>query len=399
MKFVDEAIIKVTAGKGGNGCMSFRREKYIPRGGPDGGDGGDGGSVYLEASDSLNTLIDYRYTRHYKAESGQQGSGKDKRGKSGKDLILQVPVGTTVMEVESGDVVGDLTKAGDRLLVAQGGFHGLGNARFKSSVNRAPRQTTNGSLGEEFDFRLELKLLADVGLLGLPNAGKSTMVSAISAATPKIADYPFTTLIPSLGVVRLDAMRSFVVADIPGLIAGAAQGEGLGVRFLKHLTRNRLLWHLVDVAPLDESDPLDAIEVLTEEIEEFSPTLGQRERWLVLNKTDLILDEDLEDLILRIKEELGWEGPIFCTSGVGRKGIDELCYATFDWLEERKRMEAEDEEIAEAEIQMQRDMQRESRESIERLAQARKMERQQESADDDDDEDDDHEVEVIYVRD
>ena len=400
MKFVDEAIIKVTAGKGGNGCMSFRREKYIPRGGPDGGDGGDGGSVYLVADDNLNTLIDYRYTRHYRAESGTQGSGKDKRGKSGQDLVLPVPVGTTVLEQESGDIVGDLTNAGDRLLIAQGGFHGLGNARFKSSVNRAPRQTTNGSMGEEFDFRLELKLLADVGLLGLPNAGKSTMVSSISAATPKIADYPFTTLIPSLGVVRIDAMRSFVAADIPGLIAGAAQGEGLGIRFLKHLTRNRLLWHLVDVAPLDESDPLDAIEVLIDEIEEFSPTLGLRERWLVLNKCDLILEEDLEELISRVKEELGWEGRIFCTSGVGKRGIDELCCATYEWLEERRLLETENEEVAEAELQMQRDMQSESRESIDRLAEERKLARKQiAQANTDDEDDDDHEVEVVYVRD
>lgn len=400
MKFVDEAVIKVTAGKGGNGCMSFRREKYIPKGGPDGGDGGDGGSVYLEANENLNTLIDYRYTRHYKAESGQQGSGKDKRGKSGQDLVLQVPVGTTVLENESGDIVGDLTQTGDRLLVAQGGFHGLGNARFKSSVNRAPRQTTNGSLGEEFDFRLELKLLADVGLLGLPNAGKSTMVSAISAATPKIADYPFTTLIPSLGVVRIDAMRSFVAADIPGLIAGAAQGEGLGIRFLKHLTRNRLLWHLVDVAPLDESDPLDAIEVLTEEIEEFSPALGRRERWLVLNKTDLITETALEELVDRVKQELGWQGPIYCTSAAGKKGIDELCYATVDWLDKRKQLESEDEKIAEAEQKIQRDMQRESREAIDRLAEERKLDRKKDlNRNDTEDEGDDHEVEVVYVRD
>lgn len=397
MKFVDEATIKVNAGKGGNGCMSFRREKYIPKGGPDGGDGGDGGSVYLVANENLNTLIDYRYTRHYRAESGQQGSGKDKRGKSGQDLVLQVPVGTTVIENETGDIVGDLTNAGDKLLIAQGGFHGLGNARFKSSVNRAPRQTSNGSMGEEIDFRLELKLLADVGLLGLPNAGKSTMVSSISAATPKIADYPFTTLIPSLGVVRIDAMRSFVAADIPGLIAGAAQGEGLGIRFLKHLTRNRLLWHLVDVAPLDESDPLDAIETLIEEIEEFSPTLGERERWLVLNKTDLISEEDLDHLKQRVQNELGWQGRLFCTSGVGKMGIDELCYETFDWLEERKRMESENEEVAEAEIKTQQDMQRESRESIDRLAAARKLTRQQEVEEQDDD--DDHEVEVVYVRD
>jgi len=377
--------------------MSFRREKYIPRGGPDGGDGGDGGSVYLVANENLNTLIDYRYTRHYRAESGSQGSGKDKRGKSGQDLVLQVPVGTTVLENETGDIVGDLTNAGDKLLIAQGGFHGLGNARFKSSVNRAPRQTSNGSMGEDIDFRLELKLLADVGLLGLPNAGKSTMVSSISAATPKIADYPFTTLIPSLGVVRIDAMRSFVAADIPGLIAGAAQGEGLGIRFLKHLTRNRLLWHLVDVAPLDESDPLDAIETLIEEIEEFSPTLGERERWLVLNKTDLVSEEYLEELKQRVQNELGWQGRIFCTSGVGKKGVDELCYETFDWLEERKRREKESGEVAEAEVQTQKDMQRESRESIDRLAAAHKLSRKQKVEEDDDD--DDHEVEVVYVRD
>mgnify|MGYP002343963653 FL=1 len=377
--------------------MSFRREKYIPRGGPDGGDGGDGGSVYLVANENLNTLIDYRYTRHYRAESGSQGSGKDKRGKSGQDLVLQVPVGTTVLENETGDIVGDLTNAGDKLLIAQGGFHGLGNARFKSSVNRAPRQTSNGSMGEDIDFRLELKLLADVGLLGLPNAGKSTMVSSISAATPKIADYPFTTLIPSLGVVRIDAMRSFVAADIPGLIAGAAQGEGLGIRFLKHLTRNRLLWHLVDVAPLDESDPLDAIETLIEEIEEFSPTWGERERWLVLNKTDLVSEEYLEELKQRVQNELGWQGRIFCTSGVGKKGVDELCYETFDWLEERKRREKESGEVAEAEVQTQKDMQRESRESIDRLAAAHKLSRKQKVEEDDDD--DDHEVEVVYVRD
>jgi GTP-binding protein len=310
---------------------------------------------------------------------------------------ITLPKILNCLENETGDIVGDLTNAGDKLLIAQGGFHGLGNARFKSSVNRAPRQTSNGSMGEEIDFRLELKLLADVGLLGLPNAGKSTMVSSISAATPKIADYPFTTLIPSLGVVRIDAMRSFVAADIPGLIAGAAQGEGLGIRFLKHLTRNRLLWHLVDVAPLDESDPLDAIETLIEEIEEFSPTLGERERWLVLNKTDLISKEDLERLKQRVQDELGWQGRLFCTSGVGKMGIDELCYETFDWLEERKHKESENEEVAQAEFKTQKDMQRESRESIDRLADARKLTRNQEVEEQDDD--DDHDVEVVYVRD
>ena len=247
MKFVDEARISVSAGNGGAGCLSFRREKFIPRGGPDGGDGGDGGCVYLEASDSLNTLIDYRYQRHYRAENGQPGRGANCRGKSGEDLVLKVPVGTTVINIETDEVMGDLTAPGQQLLVAQAGFHGLGNARFKSSVNRAPRETSPGSPGEARDIKLELKLLADVGLLGLPNAGKSTLISKISAAKPKIADYPFTTLVPNLGVVKVDTMRSFVVADIPGLIAGASEGHGLGIRFLKHLTRNRLLLHLVDV--------------------------------------------------------------------------------------------------------------------------------------------------------
>ena len=255
MKFVDEATIDVTAGKGGNGCVSFRREKFIQRGGPDGGDGGDGGSVFLEGDDALNTMIDYRYTRAFRAESGASGRGRNCTGKSGEDLVLPVPLGTTVLDDESGEVLGDIRTAGQRLLVAQGGFHGLGNTRYKSSVNRSPRQSSPGSEGELRKLKLELKVLADVGLLGLPNAGKSTLIRAISAATPKVADYPFTTLIPSLGVVKVNAYRSFVVADIPGLIEGASEGAGLGIRFLKHLTRNRVLLHLVDVAPIDGSDP------------------------------------------------------------------------------------------------------------------------------------------------
>jgi GTP-binding protein len=248
MKFVDEVAIRVHAGNGGNGCVSFRREKYVPFGGPDGGDGGDGGSIWLLADAALNTMVDYRYTRQFRAANGKAGSGANCTGRSGEDLVLPVPVGTTVMDEDTGEVIGDLTASGQRLLVAQGGFHGLGNTRFKSSTNRAPRQSTPGSDGEARSLRLELKLLADVGLLGLPNAGKSTFIRAVSAARPKVADYPFTTLVPNLGVVRIAQHRSFVIADIPGLIEGASEGAGLGVRFLKHLTRTRLLLHLVDVA-------------------------------------------------------------------------------------------------------------------------------------------------------
>ncbi|WP_372750384.1 Obg family GTPase CgtA, partial [Litorivivens sp.] len=278
MKFVDEAVIKVAAGNGGSGCLSFRREKYIPKGGPDGGDGGDGGSVFLKADQSVNTLVDFRYVRNYRADNGEPGRGGNCRGKSADDLYLVVPVGTTVLDEETGEVLGDLSSHGELLKVAQGGFHGLGNTRFKSSTNRAPRQTTPGSEGESRQIRLELKVLADVGLLGLPNAGKSTLIRAVSAAKPKVADYPFTTLVPNLGVVSMQKHRSFVIADIPGLVEGAAEGAGLGIRFLKHLTRNRLLLHLVDVAPLDGSDPVDAARVIINELVEFSETLFQRPR-------------------------------------------------------------------------------------------------------------------------
>src|SRR5690606_3060902 len=293
MKFVDEATIIVEAGKGGHGCLSFRREKYIPKGGPDGGDGGDGGSVYLEADSALNTLIDYRFQRRHKAPNGEPGSGRNCTGTKGEDLVLPVPVGTTVVDMDTHEVLGDLTKEGQRLKVAQGGFHGLGNTRFKSSVNRAPRQTSKGSEGEARNLRLELKVLADVGMLGLPNAGKSTFIRAVSAAQPKVADYPFTTLVPSLGVVKVQTHRSFVIADIPGLIEGASEGAGLGIRFLKHLTRCRVLLHLVDMAPLDGSDPADNALAIVAELEKFSPTLAKRDRWLVLNKVDLLDEEAL----------------------------------------------------------------------------------------------------------
>jgi len=324
MKFVDEATITVEAGNGGNGCVSFRREKYIPKGGPDGGDGGDGGSVWLVADPGLNTLVDFRYTRRFKAERGTDGMGRNRTGKSGDDLEIPVPVGTVVHDVDTGEQLGDLTASGQRLKVAQGGFHGIGNTRYKSSTNQAPRQFKPGTPGETRQLLLELKLLADVGLLGLPNAGKSTLIHAVSAARPKVADYPFTTLYPNLGVVRIEAHQSFVIADIPGLIEGAAEGAGLGVRFLKHLARTRLLLHLVDLAPPDGSDPVTAVESIAAELARFSPDLAARERWLVLNKADLLAEDEREARSADIVAHLGWQGPVFTISAAQRDGTDGL---------------------------------------------------------------------------
>ena len=324
MKFFDEATITVEAGNGGNGCVSFRREKYIPKGGPDGGDGGDGGSVWLVADPGLNTLVDFRYTRRFKAERGTDGMGRNRTGKSGDDLEIPVPVGTVVQDVDTGEQLGDLVAAGQRLKVAQGGFHGIGNTRYKSSTNQAPRQFKPGTPGETRQLQLELKLLADVGLLGLPNAGKSTLIRAVSAARPKVADYPFTTLYPNLGVGRIEAHQSFVIADIPGLIEGAAEGAGLGVRFLKHLSRTRLLLHLVDLSPPDGSDPVTAVESIAAELARFSSDLAARERWLVLNKADLLAVEDREAHAADIVARLGWQGPVFTISAAQRDGTDGL---------------------------------------------------------------------------
>lgn len=396
MKFVDEAIIKVQAGNGGSGCLSFRREKYIAKGGPDGGDGGDGGSVYLQADAALNTMIDYRYQRQFKAENGQPGQGKNCTGRGGSDLVLQVPVGTTVLDGDTGELIGDLVEAGERLLVAAGGFHGLGNTRFKSSTNRAPRQTTKGTPGENRELRLELKVLADVGLLGLPNAGKSTLISAVSAARPKVADYPFTTLVPNLGVVQLEHHRSFVIADVPGLIEGASEGAGLGIRFLKHLTRTRLLLHLVDVAPIDMSDPVANAEAIIREIESFSPTMAGRERWLVLNKLDLVPAGDREELLAHIVDSLDWQGPIFGISAATGEGTDKLCGAVMDYLDDLREREEDDPEFAERQLEEQAIMQAEARERIEALKGKRRN--QQAEDDEDDDDDDDYDVEVVYVR-
>ena len=334
MKFVDEVTIHVQAGDGGDGCASFRREKFIPKGGPDGGDGGDGGSVFLVADSNLNTLVDFRYTRKFRAERGQNGMGQDCTGKSGDDRQIAVPVGTVVSDVETGEIIGDLTKAGQELLVAKGGIHGVGNTRFKSSTNRAPREFTRGTPGEMRSLKLELKLLADVGLLGLPNAGKSTLIRAISAARPKVADYPFTTLHPNLGVVRVANHRSFTVADIPGLIEGAAEGAGLGIRFLKHISRTRLLWHLVDVCPLgDESDPVNDVRIIEAELHKFRPELATRERWLVLNKLDLLPAEERENKCMSIVQRLNWQGPVFSISAVSSAGTQDLVFRAMEKLE------------------------------------------------------------------
>ncbi|WP_317933081.1 Obg family GTPase CgtA [Halioxenophilus sp. WMMB6] len=397
MKFVDEAPIFVRAGDGGNGCLSFRREKFIAKGGPDGGDGGDGGSVFLEADINLNTLVDYRYQTKYRAESGQSGRSKDCRGAKGDDLVLKVPVGTSVLDVDTLEQLGDLTEDGQRLKVAQGGFHGLGNTRFKSSVNRAPRQTTPGSEGEARNLKLELKVLADVGLLGLPNAGKSTLIRAISAAKPKVANYPFTTLVPNLGVVKVHAHRSFVVADIPGIISGASEGAGLGIRFLKHLTRCRILLHLVDACPVDGSDPIDNIRVINEELARFSTTLAGRSQWLVLNKTDLLTEEQKQELLARVTDELQWAGPVVAIAAINSSGTQALCQKLLQTLEELWLQEREDPEALEREQQLQQQMQNEAREKIDALRAKRRAERKDGQDDDDDDDWDDGDVEVVYA--
>ena len=324
MQFVDEAQIYVEAGRGGNGIVSFRREKYIPFGGPNGGDGGDGGSILFVADSNLNTLVDFRYTKRFKAQNGQAGMGNQKTGKAGEDLVIHVPVGTMVSDLNTQEEIGDLTEAGQTLLVARGGRHGLGNVHFKSSTNRTPRQHTNGEPGEARELLLELKVLADVGLLGLPNAGKSSLITAVSAARPKVADYPFTTLYPNLGVVRISAENSFVIADIPGLIEGAAEGAGLGVQFLKHLSRTGLLLHVVDIAPLDASDPVESVKVVEKELEKFSEELAGKDRWLVLNKVDLLQQEEAETLCAEIVAKLDWQGPVFEISAVERRGTDAL---------------------------------------------------------------------------
>jgi GTP-binding protein len=335
MKFVDEALVRVQAGHGGRGCVSFRREKFVPFGGPDGGDGGLGGSVYVRARHGINTLADYRIQRTFKAEAGEAGSGNDCTGKGGDDLYVTVPVGTTLIDDATSEQLGDLVTAGDVLLVAKGGKGGWGNTRFKSSTNRAPRKAMPGLPGEKRLLRLEMQLIADVGLLGLPNAGKSTLIRAVSAARPKVAGYPFTTLHPNLGVVSVGQSRSFVMADIPGLIEGAAEGAGLGIRFLKHLQRTRVLLHLVDIAPPDPgSDPVKDARAIAAELKKFSVALATRERWLVLNKLDLLPPDEAELRCAEIARRLRWKGPLWKISGATGQGTRELCAALMRRLEE-----------------------------------------------------------------
>lgn len=337
MKFVDEASIRVIAGNGGHGCLSFRREKYIERGGPDGGDGGDGGSVYLVADPALNTLADFRMSRKFKAEGGQGGSGRNKTGKSGDDLDVHIPCGTVVHDVDTGELICDLTERGQRQMVAEGGRGGLGNTRFKSSVNRAPRKTTNGTQGESRHLALELKVLADVGLLGMPNAGKSTLISAMSSAKPRIADYPFTTLHPNLGVVRVGRLQSFVMADIPGLIEGASAGAGLGIQFLRHLQRTGLLLHLVDIAPIDPATkPAAEVQAIARELQNFSDDLAEKPRWLVINKSDLLADDELLAAKEKLLSELNWSAPVFTVSAATGAGTEALGQAIMRELEDRR---------------------------------------------------------------
>lgn len=359
MKFIDEAKIAVIAGNGGNGCVSFRREKFIPFGGPDGGDGGDGGSIYLQATKSLNTLMTYRYTRSYNAERGEDGAGANRTGKAGDDLYLEVPLGTQVFDDETGEFIADLVEEGQVVKVAQGGFHGLGNSRYKTSTNRAPRQSKPGSDGDERRLRLELKVMADVGLLGLPNAGKSTLIRAISAARPKVADYPFTTLAPSLGVVDIDALRSFVVADIPGLIEGASDGIGLGIQFLKHLSRTSILLHIIDLSPASDSqDPVDDYFTILEELKKYSEELYEKPRWLVLNKIDLIPDDEREEVIENFLNAVKWDRskPHFAISAISKLHTREMCYEIMDEIDKERAPEAEVyDEIAQKAIKRERD--------------------------------------------
>jgi len=337
MKFIDEVSITVFAGKGGDGSASFRREKYIPKGGPDGGDGGRGGSIYAIADCNINTLVDYRYARIHRAKKGENGHGSDRYGKCADDIVMRVPVGTVITDKLTGELIADLAQHGQKAMIAKGGNGGLGNIHFKSSTNRSPRQFTQGEPGEEKEIKMELKVLADVGLLGMPNAGKSTFIRAVSAARPKVADYPFTTLHPNLGVVRVDMDRSFVIADIPGLIEGAAEGAGLGHRFLRHLARTRLLLHLVDIAPFsEETDPVHDARAIVEELRKYDEALYQKPRWLILNKVDMIPAEEREQRIHQFVKDYGWEGKVFAISALTAEGCKEVTYAIMEHLEQNR---------------------------------------------------------------
>jgi len=345
MKFIDEAKIQVHAGDGGNGAASFRREKYIPRGGPDGGDGGRGGNIYALADRNINTLVDYRFARTHRAQRGGNGQGSDCYGKGGEDLVLRVPVGTVITDINSNEIIADLARDGEQALIAKGGKGGLGNLHFKSSTNRAPRQFTHGELGEERELRMELKVLADVGLLGMPNAGKSTFIRAVSAAKPKVADYPFTTLHPNLGVVRVEHDKSFVIADIPGLIEGAAEGAGLGHQFLRHLARTRLLLHLVDIAPCDEStSPVAEARAIVNELKKYDESLYNKPRWLLLNKMDMMPADEREQRRQQFLKDFGWDGKCFIISALTSEGCKEVTYAIMEFLDQNRPAEETDDQ-------------------------------------------------------
>lgn len=391
MKFVDEATVRVEAGKGGDGCLSFRREKFVERGGPDGGNGGDGGDIYLVGDKALNTLVDYRYQPRYRAPKGEHGKGSNRTGAGGDDVYLRVPLGTSVFDDDADIFLGDINNVGDVLLVAKGGRHGMGNAHFKSSTNRAPRQTTPGEPGEARNLRLELKLIADVGLLGLPNAGKSTLIRAVSAARPRVADYPFTTLIPNLGVVDAGQDRSFVIADIPGLIEGAADGAGLGVQFLKHLARTRLLLHLVDLLPVDGSDPAENYRVIENEVARYSEGIAGKDRWLVFTKMDLLGHDEAMERAGEIASELGYERRWFVISSVSSEGTKELTHAIMDYLEE---LDARERDSLE-ESHRQALAEEQIRQEIHARSLARRAERKAKRGQQDDD-DDDLDVKVHY---
>ena len=359
---------------------------------PDGGDGGDGGSIFLEAKTELNTLIDFRYTRSFKAENGSQGSGSDCTGSKGDDLYISVPVGTIVTVTETGEIIGDLTFPEQKLLVAKGGFHGLGNTRFKSSRNRTPRQTTPGKEGESREIKLELSLLADVGLLGLPNSGKSTLVQTVSAARPKVADYPFTTMVPNLGVVRLDSERSFVIADIPGVIKGASDGAGLGMRFLKHLTRTKLILHLVDISPLDGSSPKHAVEEIERELEKFSPTLATEHRWLVVNKADLLSNDEHERVLKELIADLQWKGRFFLISGATGLGMELLCNSIYSHIDNLREKEESNPDYKRLVIENRKAIFREARDQINRIAELRREAKKNSESDEGSD------IEVIFTK-
>jgi GTP-binding protein len=406
MRFIDEAVVTVKAGDGGNGIASFRREKYVPRGGPDGGDGGKGGDVYVIANDNTNTLVDYRYTRRHDAKRGENGHSKNCAGKGSDDIYLPVPIGTTIIDTETDEVIGDLTEVDQTLLIAKGGDGGLGNTHFKSSTNQAPRKATSGFEGELKVLKFELKVVADVGLVGLPNAGKSTFIRQVSAATPKVADYPFTTLVPNLGVVDIGRHRSFVMADIPGLIEGASDGAGLGIRFLKHVARTRRLLHIVDIQPIDGSDPVENANVILNELERFSPELANLPQILVLNKIDQIVDEtELNELCTHIVAELGWTGIVFRTSTLTGEGVDAVKYHLMNEIERERERELDDpifaEEQAERFERLESEVRRNTEAQREAYRAARKAQREGtdingENLTDFDDDDDDG-VEVVYV--